>query len=432
MTLELQSKKPKQKQIPEQIHVLVVKRKLGHLLSHPLCAFLFAILFFVLSITCIILGMKTWVEKIDLKPGVVEAMGITPNYDTFEGSLLQQMAFRTPGVLPMYGSSEMSMINDYHPAKVLTPETGVTPFLVGKGGTQTIIHVLNFASLNDLQGKKVAIFLTPQWYGQGGIPQSFFEGNFSALHAYQILYSSELSPRLKRQIAERILKFPGAYKDYPHLKKILSDELESGYKVKVDQTLQWLPARMEYAALEVQDIVKTEWHLRRLSKKTIRDYSYKNTSTQVVPWDKLRKEAQVKGMNSTTNNTFGMDNAFYQDNILPKLQEKKDTDNNYTLSSSPEYDDLKLLLQVLKEKKIKPLFVIIPMNGKWYDYTGLQRSEREQCYTKLDALVKEAGYPVADFSSHEYEEYYLKDPWHLAWKGWVDVDQKLYEFYKES
>ena len=426
MSLELQIKKPEKNQVSDRIS------KLGHFLSHPLCIFLFTILLFVLSITFLILGMKAWTENVDLRPGVVKAMGVNPHFDTFQGLLLQQKAFSTPGVLPMYGSSEMSMIKDYHPAKVLTPGTGVTPFLVGKGGTQTIIHVLNFASLKDLEGKKVAIFLTPQWYAKGGIPQSFFEGNFSALQAYQILYNSKLSPRLKRQIAERILKFPGAYSDYPHLKRLLSDELESGYRAEVDRTLNWVPAHMEYAALEIRDIVKTEWHLRRLSKKTINDYSSKDTSAQPVAWDKLREEAQVEGMNATTNNPFGMDNTFYQDNILPKLQEKKDTDKSDSLSTSPEYDDLKLLIQVLKEKKVKPLFVIIPMNGRWYDYTGLQRSEREECYTKLDTLIKEEGYPVADFSSHEYDDYYLRDPWHLAWKGWVDVDQKLYEFYKEN
>lgn len=426
MTLELQLQKPIEKDS------LVRSSKWSHSLRHPLCVFLFSILFFVLSITFLSQGIKVWTEKVGLRPGVVETMGINPRFETFQGSLLQQKAFHTPGVLPIYGSSEMSMINDFHPAKVLTPETGVTPFLVGRGGTQTIIQVLNLASLEDIQGKKVAIFLTPQWYGPGGMQQSSFEGNFSPLHAYQTLFGSELSPRLKGQIAERILNFPGAYKDYPYLKKMLSNEGKSGYRVVAERTLNWFPAHMEYAALEIQDILKTEWNVEKLSQRTIRDYSQKVTPTQTVDWNRLREEAKVKGMNSTTNNDFGMDNTFYQDYLVPRLQEKKDADSKDTLSTSPEYDDLTLLMQVLKEKGAKPLFVIIPMNGRWYDYTGLKRSEREKCYTKLATLIKAEGYSVADFSSHEYEDYYLKDPWHLAWKGWVDVDQRLYEFYQEN
>lgn len=426
MTLELQ--------IPKRTKNSFLRKlvKLCTTLKHPFYAFAFAGLLFVLSITFLGQGLNYVMEKVDLESGVVESMGINPHFDTFIGSLLQRKAFNTPGVLPVYGSSEMSMINEYHPAKVLTPNTGVTPFLIGKGGTQTLIHVLNFSSLEGIKGKKVAIFLTPQWYASGGIPQSFFEGNFSALHAYQLLHSRDLSPRLKRLIAQRILNFPGAYKDYPHLKKVLTDEVGSGYAVKVDKLLQWLPARMEYTALEVQDVQKTHWHVHQLSQKTIQAYSHKETTVQTVDWDKLRNEAILKGKNSTTNNSFGMDNTFYQDNLATKLQEKKDTDKSYKLSSSPEYEDLNLLIEVLKEKGAKPLFVIIPMNGRWYDYTGLDKSEREQCYTKLRTQVQESGYPLADFTSHEYEDYYLKDPWHLAWKGWVDVDQRLYDFSKEQ
>lgn len=430
MTLELQIQNPKQKPIKK--HPWVRPSKWGHSLRHPLYALLFSILFFVLSITCLSLGIRVWTEKGSLRPGVVEAMGINPQFETFQGSLLQQKAFQTPGVLPLYGSSEMSLLNDFHPAKVLTPETGVTPFLVGRGGTQTIIHVLNLASLADLKGKKVAIFLTPQWYGPAGMQSPFFEGNFSPLHAYQILFSSELSLRLKRQIAERILNFPGAYKDYPHLKEMLSDEAKTGFRVDIAKTLNWFPAQMEYAGLEIQDLLTTEWNVEKLSQKTIRDYSQKVTPPQAVDWDTLREAAKVKGMNSTTNNSFGMDNTFYQDYLAPKLQEKKDSEKNSTLTVSPEYDDLMLLMQVLKEKGAKPLFVIIPMNGQWSDYTGLNQAEREKCYTKIASLIQGEGYPVADFSSHEYDDYYLKDPWHLAWKGWVDVDQRLYEFSQES
>ncbi|HBW34446.1 MAG TPA: hypothetical protein DEF89_03390 [Desulfosporosinus sp.] len=31
-------------------------------------------------------------------------------------------------------------------------------------------------------------------------------------------------------------------------------------------------------------------------------------------------------------------------------------------------------------------------------------------------------------TSHENELYFLNDPWHLAWKGWVAVDEKLNSF----
>ena len=39
---------------------------------------------------------------------------------------------------------------------------------------------------------------------------------------------------------------------------------------------------------------------------------------------------------------------------------------------------------------------------------------------------------MADFSNKEYEEYFLKDIMHLGWKGWVYLDDKVYQFYKKQ
>ena len=94
-------------------------------------------------------------------------------------------------------------------------------------------------------------------------------------------------------------------------------------------------------------------------------------------WAKLRTEAIEEGKKSSDNNPFCMDNKFYLENIAPKLQEQKNSDKNAKLFPSPEYEDLILLMNVLKEKGAKPLFVIIPMNGRWSDYTGFPRTERQ-------------------------------------------------------
>jgi len=126
-----------------------------------------------------------------------------------------------------------------------------------------------------------------------------------------------------------------------------------------------------------------------------------------------------------------MDNKFYLENIAPKLQEQKNSDKNAKLFPSPEYEDLILLMNVLKEKGAKPLFVIIPMNGRWSDYTGFPRTERQACYQRLAQMIRAEDFQLSDFTAHENDDYYLRDPWHLAWKGWVDVDEALEQFYRE-
>ncbi|WP_434511200.1 D-alanyl-lipoteichoic acid biosynthesis protein DltD [Desulfitobacterium sp. AusDCA] len=415
---------------------------------NPLFALLLAISLFASTIFAIPSLCQFWVENMDLNSGTVAAMGVNPNFDTFQGTILQKKAFENPRILPLYGSSEMSMIYDYHPAKVFTPETGVTPFLIGKGGTQTLIHVLDLAALGEnIKGKKLAIFLTPQWYGTGGISQATFEGNFSALHAYKALENPQLSSKLKQKLAQRLLQFPKAYQDFPYLQKVLALQEKSGWNAQIMRIFYALPAQIEYAALASQDAVKTKTNIKNLSRSAVAKYSQYSSNLQIASsqvkgargssvlstvrpkWDKLQAEAIAQGKEATGNNPFGMDNTFYTTNILPKLQERKDSDKTAKYSSSPEYEDLKLLMNVLKEEGAKPLFVILPMNGRWADYTGISRTERKTCYKQLAQMVQREGFVLADFSSHENENYYLRDPWHLAWKGWLDVDEVLYQFY---
>jgi len=368
-----------------------------------------------------------WVEKVYLLPGKVAAMGVNPMFDTFQGSILQKKAFQDQKILPLYGSSEMSYINKYQPAKIFTPETGFTPFLVGRGGTQTLIHVLNFTALGEeVRGRKLAIFLTPQWYGPGGIPQSTFEGNFSPLHAYEMLRDPELSSSLKQEIAKRILQFPGAYKDYPMLERMLTAETKPSWSSMLTRIIFGFPAQMEYAALSYQDAAKTEMNVNKL--EAIPAQTSENLR---LDWAKLRTDAIEDAKNSSNNNPFGMDNNFYLQYIKPKLQETKNSDKNATLFPSPEYEDLTLLMKVLKEKGANPLFVLIPMNGRWSDYTGFSRTERQACYQRLAQMIQNEGFQLADFTANEYEEYYLRDPWHLSWKGWIDVDEALDKFYRE-
>ena len=53
-------------------------------------------------------------------------------------------------------------------------------------------------------------------------------------------------------------------------------------------------------------------------------------------------------------------------------------------------------------------------------------------YKKVREQVEKAGYPVIDFSGHEYDKYFLKDTIHLGWKGWIYFDEAVQKFYSEK
>ena len=104
---------------------------------------------------------------------------------------------------------------------------------------------------------------------------------------------------------------------------------------------------------------------------------------------------------------------------------------NDSYSNSKEYDDLKLFLSLCNELDLDVMLINIPVNGYWYDYTGFPKTEREQYYDNIWDIAYEYDENVLDLAVHEYTPYFLKDIMHLGWKGWVYVDEELYNFYKE-
>lgn len=78
------------------------------------------------------------------------------NPSMFQGLYLQDQMLKDPTYLPIYGSSELSRLDEFHPSNYFQVNNeGFTPYLVGKGGSQSLIHSLNFAAhMDQLKGKK--------------------------------------------------------------------------------------------------------------------------------------------------------------------------------------------------------------------------------------------------------------------------------------
>lgn len=74
------------------------------------------------------------------------AISLEPNM--FQGTYLQSEMLKRSTYVPIYGSSEMSRWDPFHPSNYFETNTAAfTPYLIGKGGMTSIIHDLNFATL---------------------------------------------------------------------------------------------------------------------------------------------------------------------------------------------------------------------------------------------------------------------------------------------
>ena len=144
------------------------------------------------------------------------------------------------------------------------------------------------------------------------------------------------------------------------------------------------------------------------------------------------QEAESNGRRKCTNNKFGVYDDYYTKYMASVMDKKRGSLQSESYSVSKEYDDLQLFIDVCKDAGVQPLLVSVPVNGRWYDYCGFPQKRRQEYYDKIKEIAQKNHVSLADFSSDEYCLYFLRDIMHLGWKGWVKIDEKIYDFYKQN
>jgi len=190
----------------------------------------------------------------------------------------------------------------------------------------------------------------------------------------------------------------------------------------------WPVARFDFASLEFQDFLLTIKDLKKINPKIVAGNSRNGSAVHQINWGALRARAIQQGKAAITNG-YGVDDSFLPRLITPRA---RGSQRNVRLGRSPEYGDLALLLKVLRAKRAKPLFIILPFNGPYRDFTGLPVAQREQHYQRLRRMLSAYGYPFVDLSSQEYQPYYFNDAIHLSGRAWVDLDEIINDYYHNT
>jgi len=265
-----------------------------------------------------------------------------------------------------------------------------------------------------------------------GLTSDYLAENFSPLQAYRLLINNQLTAETKQLVASRLLQFTYVTENYPILARLLAHYGHNDTKSRIVNLIYGPLGHIEMAALELKDALDS---IKLLQIINVNNQSKVRQGIPPVPkplplkpWSELVAQATKAGQMAVTNNSFGIEDSYYLEYINKDLAKDKEFAQNDKITSSPEYQDLQLLLDVLKQTGAKPMFVIVPVNGWWADYTGFPLVERQTYYQRVHQMVKQQGFQVADFSGHEYDLYFLKDIMHLGWKGWVEVDEAMDNF----
>lgn len=364
-------------------------------------------------------GMPDYPDAIGLDPNVTEK--ITGEY------LVRQAA--EDGNLLIFGSSELKTTEICtHPARFFADgRCGFQVDLVGRGSCQSLVHAMSIAAAGDaLDGKKVVMITAPQSYVPAGIAPDLFLANFSEQQMLTILRDESIPAPIRQYLAGRVQTLIAQYREQygVELQKYTAAGLLS--KAAAAGRAPDLPLRL-YAAvsgllLDTHDLVS--------SRRVMAGYGDSARSARPVDWDAELEAALAQAKQMSAGNDFGMQDSYYSTYIGRKLEQHAGKDAALDLTESPEYDDLRCLLDLCEAKGMEVLFVHVPMHGAWYDYTGFEAASREAYYDRVRSIVGEYGHvTLLDLTGFEYEPYFLCDTMHLGWKGWLEVDRAITEFY---
>jgi D-alanine transfer protein len=359
-----------------------------------------------------------------------------------QGTALQQAALETECLLPIYGSSELSLHPPYnrpfHPTNVFHDyPTGFTIFPVGKAETTCLVILQKLAAVGPaLEGRKVAVSLSPYWFFErlSARPDGY-AGNFSPLHAGELAFNTHSSLQLRQDAARRMLHYPATVANRPLLRFAL-ESLADGSPMNLACYDAVLPLGILHnAILRYQDywsVVSYLWTHPEWSASPISP-----RGGRPLDWTSLHRQADESYPPHCNNNELGIDNRIWNRELRQELLQRKNTwsDGDFlrTLQTNQEWVDLELLLRALNEYGAHPLLLSMPIHGGWYDQCGITYAARRAYYQRLREIGVRYRAAVVDFADHDADRAFCRDNiGHLAPSGFVYYSQVLDGFFHDT
>ncbi len=385
-------------------------------------------------------GIRVEVQR--LLPGRLESFASSISSLKMTGNLLQSRAFADPGVLPVYGSSELDHHADNRPDAFFRERpTGFSVFTVGHAGTTCLMILQKIAAAgNAAKGKRTVVFLSPTWFAKQEVAGHTVTANLPAAQLSAWIFDSPLSRALKTKIARRLLDYPETTQDQPLLAGAVRALAEPTWKNRWVFASLWplgkcqnqLSRGLEAGALlweMYQHPERSGRHLRvprGLEKDhlSMREPAWALLAAQAEARDRARNDGTA--YSATISEAIGSQR---KPEVRRQIYGSRDTDFAAKLGLSKEWTDLALLTDVLRDLKIRALFISQPFNGNFYDMGGTTHAGRQVYYEKLAEVIKPSGFALRDYSEREGDRFFFNDSGHPSAKAWIYYNQAMDQFY---
>jgi D-alanine transfer protein len=270
---------------------------------------------------------------------------------------------------------------------------------------------------SDLRGKKLAISLSPGLTAHPG--RRAYEGNFSLMAASEMVFSTALDFRLKRQIASSMLESPSTLKKSPLLGFAVRRLASHRWLDRVVFCALWPIGKVQNAVLEIQDHFAALVHTLRMVKAAPQQHQ------EIVDWPKLIAKASAS---KTTDENESNTSSRLDEQIAPG---SGDVAFRTRMDEGQGWAEFELLLRTLASVHARPLLLSMPIAGQFYDETGISRSARESYYKRLRTLAQRYHFALVEFKGHDEDPAFLYGHQsHLTSKGWIYYDRALDDFFQ--
>lgn len=354
------------------------------------------------------------------------------NYKTSRlGLVTDERVLSRPDYLPVYGSCELvyearNRIDRFFAAK----PTGFRVAPSGDRGYGTLLLAQRFAALGEkLRGKRIFIILTPEWFFRTEIPADSYAGNFSQELAIAALESNTLDLDTKCRLARRMAEYPGTL-----AKNAFLAQLVRAYSNNTPENVALRPVVTGLAApYEVaQKFLDPIFTWLGYAQANPRNRPYVPPAhLHSIDWDAAAASSREEYDELTGDNPYGFRLAVWK-----KIQSGRkgyfyrldDLHLEHRINATKEWEDFGLMLAILHQYGAKPLFVSIPINGKYYRALGTSPDGWNAYYAGIHRLAHQYRFPLVDFRDHGDDPEFcgLADP---NPKGWIYINRVADAFY---
>lgn len=330
----------------------------------------------------------------------------------------------------VFGSSEFrhGLKSPYHPANFFQ-DSNIHLMTLGGPFSQTLTHSVALGAFAPkMKKRRVVLLVSPTWFRFKSVPPKGYALRFSETEYIAFLKNKDIPKEVKEYVANRSVHLlknaPSVQKHVKLYNRVL---LNKNHVTPLDYAIY----HTLYRYSQDKDMLTTKCAMTFLRN----DQPIDSTRILSAPfgrydWSRWCRQAR-RFSESRSHNPFFMSDRAWKKKYRKAYPKVKAKERNIDLTESKEFVDLEAFLTIAKASNIKVRLIVLPVNGYWYDHTGLNAKSRAAFSKKINRLSGDYGAEIISMSKYDYTPYVNRDTVHPWGEGWVRINEALYNFYKQ-